>query len=57
MSKTSWMGHGGTWRMDEWGRNIALEMLHVLVGSISGAWVAQALKCVLGCPQKLDIFK
>jgi hypothetical protein len=52
------MGHGGTCRrMDEWGRNIALEMLHVLVGSISRAWVAWALKHVLGCPPKLDIFK
>jgi len=53
----SWGMHGGTWKMDEWGRNIAPEMLHVLVGSISRAWVARALKHVLGCPPKLDIFK
>jgi len=53
----SWGMHGGTWKMDEWGQNIAPEMLHVLVGSISRAWVARALKHVLGCPPKLDIFK
>jgi hypothetical protein len=53
----SWGMHGGRRKMDEWGRNIALEILHVLVGSISEAWVAWALKHVLGHPPKLDMFK
>jgi hypothetical protein len=36
----AWGSHGGTWKMDGWGRNVALEMLHVLVGYISGAQIA-----------------
>jgi hypothetical protein len=33
----AWGSHGGTWKMDGWGRNIAPEMLHVSVGYILGA--------------------
>jgi hypothetical protein len=32
-----WGLHGGTWKMGGWGRNIALEMLHVSVGNVLGA--------------------
>jgi hypothetical protein len=27
-----WGLHGGTWKMGTWGPNIALKMLHVLLG-------------------------
>ncbi len=29
-----WGSHGGTWKFDRWGRNVAPEMLHVLVGYV-----------------------
>jgi hypothetical protein len=53
----AWGSHGGTWKMDGWGQNIALEMLHVSVGYISQAQVARALKHALGHSSKLDMFK
>ncbi len=47
-----WGSHGGTSKMGEWGRNTALEMLHV-----SRAHVAQTLKCASSCSLKLDMFR
>jgi hypothetical protein len=52
-----WGSHGGTWKMGGWGRNIALETLHVPVGYVSRAWATRALKCTLGCLLKLNMFK
>ncbi len=51
-----WGSHGGTWKMGKWAQNIAPEMLHVSMGYILGAQVAHALKCMLGCSSKLDMF-
>jgi hypothetical protein len=42
--------------MGKWGRNIALETLHVLVGYVSKAQTARALKCMLSHQLKLDMF-
>jgi hypothetical protein len=53
----AWRSHGGTWKMDGWGRNIAPETLHVSVGYISGARGARASKRALGRLSKLDMFK
>jgi hypothetical protein len=44
------MGHG-------WGQNIALEMLHVWVGYVLRAQVAQTSKCASNCLLRLDMFR
>jgi hypothetical protein len=51
-----WGSHGGTWKLDGWGRNIAPEMLHVSVGYVSRAQATHASKRMSNRPPKLDMF-
>ncbi len=53
----AWGLHGGTWKMDGWGRNIAPKTCNVLVGYVSGAQATRASKHMPGHPPKLDMFQ